>query len=85
MTHSLVDSLDTLWIMGLKTEFEEGRDWVRDNLSHTLVGEVSTFETTTRILGGLISAYDLSDDTIFLKKVREYFHSDNFSAFFNVN
>lgn len=65
---SLVDALDTLWIMGLKDEFNEGRDWVKNHLSHTLVGEVSTFETAIRSLGGLLSAYDLSDDTVFLKQ-----------------
>ena len=30
MGTTLVDSLDTLWLMGLKDEFYEGRDWVRD-------------------------------------------------------
>lgn len=25
---SIVDSLDTLYIMGMKKEFEEGRDWI---------------------------------------------------------
>ncbi|KAL7522486.1 hypothetical protein ACHAWX_007192 [Stephanocyclus meneghinianus] len=68
MGTTLVDALDTLWIMGLKDEFNEGRDWVKNHLSHTLVGEVSTFETTIRSLGGLLSAYDLSDDTVFLKQ-----------------
>lgn len=31
---TLIDSLDTLWIMGMKDEFYRGRDWVRDNLSY---------------------------------------------------
>lgn len=30
MGTTLVDSLDTLWLMGLRNEFYEGRDWVRD-------------------------------------------------------
>ena len=30
MAVTLVDSLDTLWLMGLTGEFYEGRDWVRD-------------------------------------------------------
>ena len=30
MGTTLVDSLDTLWMMGLSKEFYEGRDWVRD-------------------------------------------------------
>lgn len=29
------------------------------------------FETTIRVLGGLLSAYDLSRDAIFLEKARE--------------
>jgi mannosyl-oligosaccharide alpha-1,2-mannosidase len=71
---SLVDSLDTLWLMGLKDEFWDARDWVRDHLSFDHVaGEdrvqgVSFFETTIRSLGGLLAAYDLSKDETFLKK-----------------
>jgi len=68
---TLVDSLDTLWLMGMKDEFYEARDWVRDNLSHDHVGSVSGFETTIRSLGGLIAAYDLSKDEVFLKKADE--------------
>ncbi|KAL7553843.1 hypothetical protein ACHAWF_017442 [Thalassiosira exigua] len=68
MGTSLVDSLDTLWVMGLKEEFWEARDWVRDYLSNDGVGSVSGFETTIRSLGGLLSAYDLSGDEVFLKK-----------------
>ena len=29
---TLVDSLDTLWIMGMKDEFNEARDWVAKSL-----------------------------------------------------
>lgn len=65
---SLVDSLDTLWLMGLKEEFYEGRDWVRDHLEHGHVGRVSGFETTIRSLGGLLAAHDCSKDPVFLQK-----------------
>jgi len=54
--------------MGMKTEFYEARDWVRDHLSHDKYSFVSTFETTIRSLGGLLSAYDWSGDTVFLEK-----------------
>lgn len=67
-TYSLVDSLDTLWLMGLKGEFWEGRNYVRDRLHFDNVGYVSFFETTIRNLGGLLSAYELSRDDAFLKK-----------------
>ena len=68
MGTTLVDSLDTLWLMGLKDEFWKGRDWVRAKLGHNHVGMVSVFETTIRSLGGLLAAYDWSGDKAFLDK-----------------
>lgn len=68
---TLVDSLDTLWLMGLKTEFNEARDWVARSLTFSRAGTVSTFETTIRELGGLLAAYDLSGERVFLDKARE--------------
>jgi len=68
---TLVDSLDTLWLMDMKDEFWKARDWVRDHLQHDQAGLVSTFETTIRSLGGLLSAYDWSGDTAFLEKAKE--------------
>lgn len=65
---TMIDALSTLWIMGMQDEFYEGRDYVRDNLTYDTVGEVSVFETTIRNLGGLLSAYDLSNDPVFLEK-----------------
>lgn len=58
---TLVDSLDTLWIMGLHEEFEEAARAV-DLLDFTTSprGDIPVFETTIRYLGGLISAYDVS-------------------------
>ena len=51
----------------MKEEFWEARDWIRDNLDFGQVkGGVSVFETTIRNLGGLLSAYDLSGDKVFL-------------------
>lgn len=51
----------------MKDEFRDARDWIRDNLDFSQVkGSVSVFETTIRNLAGLLSAYDLSGDKIFL-------------------
>ena len=30
---TLVDTLDTLWLMGLKEEFQKARDWIVDELN----------------------------------------------------
>ena len=66
---TLVDALDTLWLMNLKDEFAQARNWVRDHLDHSRAsGSVSVFETTIRDLGGLLSAYDWSKDQVFLDK-----------------
>ena len=67
---TLVDALDTLWIMGLKDEFEKAKDWVARHLTFRNAGTVSVFETTIRELGGLLSAYDFSKDPVFLDKAK---------------
>lgn len=67
---TMVDCLDNLWIMGMKKEFAEARDWVASNLHFNARG-VSMFETVIRIMGGLLSAFELSRDAIFLEKARE--------------
>lgn len=68
---TLVDSLDTLWVMGMMDEFEEAKEWVKSGLTFTHADTVSVFETTIRELGGLLSAYDLSGDKVFLNKAIE--------------
>jgi hypothetical protein len=68
---TIVDSLDTLWIMGLKDEFQKARDWVANELSFEKNRDVSTFETSIRVFGGLLSAYDLSRDKMFLQKAKD--------------
>ena len=58
---TLVDSLDSLWILGMKDEFEEAANAVKQiDFTTTLRNDIPLFETTIRYLGGLIAAYDLS-------------------------
>jgi mannosyl-oligosaccharide alpha-1,2-mannosidase len=59
---TLVDSLDTLWIMGLKEEFAEAAKAV-DKIDFTTTKrfDIPLFETTIRYLGGFLAAYDLSE------------------------
>ncbi|KAI1311608.1 mannosyl-oligosaccharide alpha-1,2-mannosidase [Mortierella claussenii] len=66
---TIVDSLDTILLMGLEAEFQEAKDWVRDELDFDQDGEVNLFETTIRVLGGLLSAYHQSNhEPVFLDK-----------------
>lgn len=70
--HSLVDSLDTLWIMGMQAEFAEAVDSVvQIDFSATSQESINVFETTIRYLGGFLSAYDLSGDRRLLDKSLE--------------
>lgn len=71
MGMTLLDSLDTLYLMGMREEFEEAREWVERSLTFSRAGSVSVFETTIRALGGLLAAFDLSKDKVFLTKARE--------------
>lgn len=69
---TLVDSLDTLWIMGLKDEFQEAAKYaVAIDFADTTDKAVNLFETTIRHLGGLLSAYDLSGEKALLQKAIE--------------
>uniref|UniRef100_A0A8C9F235 alpha-1,2-Mannosidase n=1 Tax=Pavo cristatus TaxID=9049 RepID=A0A8C9F235_PAVCR len=65
---TLIDALDTMWILGLKEEFEEARKWVANDLAFDKNVDVNLFESTIRILGGLLSTYHLSGDSLFLEK-----------------
>ncbi|XXH03411.1 hypothetical protein Hte_009813 [Hypoxylon texense] len=72
---TLVDTLDTLWIMGLKAEFSEAVaavatiDWAKTDQT-----ACNFFETTIRHLGGLLSAYDISGEPVLLRKAIELGH-----------
>lgn len=65
---TIVDALDTLWIMDMLDEFKEARDWVESSLSFQTEKHVSFFETTIRELGGLLAAFEMSGDQMFLHK-----------------
>ncbi|KAM7093670.1 endoplasmic reticulum mannosyl-oligosaccharide 1,2-alpha-mannosidase [Molossus nigricans] len=69
---TLIDSLDTMWILGLKKEFGEARRWVSEKLQFQKDVDVNLFESTIRILGGLLSAYHLSGDALFLQKAEDF-------------
>ncbi|KAK5584295.1 hypothetical protein RB653_005903 [Dictyostelium firmibasis] len=70
---SIVDSLDTLKIMGLEKEYKEGRDWVEFELkqSKNTGMSVSVFETIIRVLGSHVTMYGLTKDKMYLDKAKE--------------
>lgn len=58
----IVDALDTMMLMNLTTELAHARQWVHSNLTYDQDHDVNTFETTIRMLGGLLSAHYLSTE-----------------------
>jgi len=68
---SLIEALDTLWVMGLDSRFRDGVDWVKANASFDVDGEVSVFETSIRLVGGLLSAHHACGDPMLLAKARD--------------
>ena len=58
---TLVDALDTLWIMGMEEEFQQAALAVGEiDFTTSIRSDIPLFETTIRYLGGLIAAHDLS-------------------------
>ncbi|BAO40533.1 endoplasmic reticulum mannosyl-oligosaccharide 1 [Kluyveromyces marxianus] len=81
----IVDSIDTMMIMYNKSSDEDHRkqfaaeiqlaeEWVDNTLNYDIDSEVNVFETTIRMLGGLLSAYHCSEtykvgnSTVYLNK-----------------
>ncbi|KAJ4356493.1 mannosyl-oligosaccharide alpha-1,2-mannosidase [Didymosphaeria variabile] len=56
----IVDSLDTMMIMNLTSQLSDARIWLQRKLDYEQDQDVNTFETTIRMLGGLLSAHYLS-------------------------
>ncbi|WVO17718.1 hypothetical protein L204_105416 [Cryptococcus depauperatus] len=58
--YTIIDSLDSLLIMDLIPEYERARNWISDNLDFNKDAIFNTFETTIRLMGGLLSAHYLT-------------------------
>ncbi len=68
---TILDSLDTLYLMGLEKEFELALIFVQQNLTFRRPIEVDLLQMTTHCLGGLISAYELTNEDVFKQRARE--------------
>ncbi|KAJ3410692.1 ER degradation-enhancing alpha-mannosidase-like protein 1 [Chytridiales sp. JEL 0842] len=61
---TLVDNLDTLALLGNRTEFERAVKLVIDHVSFNVDSRVQVFEVTIRAMGGLLAAHMLATDKI---------------------
>ncbi|OVA13843.1 Glycoside hydrolase [Macleaya cordata] len=69
---TLIDSLDTLALLGDRERFASSVEWISKNLRFDINKTVSVFETTIRILGGLLSAHLIASDYATGMKVPSY-------------
>lgn len=69
---TILDGLDTLYIMGMQEEFKKGREWIANELNiDTLSSDVSVFEVNIRFVGGLLACYSLTGDVVFRDRAQE--------------
>ncbi|HET7745743.1 MAG TPA: glycoside hydrolase family 47 protein, partial [Vicinamibacteria bacterium] len=57
-----VDALDSLYLLGFKEEADRTREYVATRLSFDRDVKVKNFEITIRLLGGLLSAHQMTGD-----------------------
>ncbi|XP_072021907.1 mannosyl-oligosaccharide 1,2-alpha-mannosidase IA-like [Amphiura filiformis] len=69
---TIVDGIDTLFIMGLQDQYHKARDWIAHDFKFTAASsDVSVFEINIRFIGGMLSMFALTGDEIFKTKAVE--------------
>lgn len=69
---SPIDAYSTLYLMGLTDETNEIEKYVADSLHFDLDIDAKIFEVNIRILGGLLSMYELSRNPGILAKAKDF-------------
>ncbi|XP_067639758.1 mannosyl-oligosaccharide alpha-1,2-mannosidase IA [Eurosta solidaginis] len=68
---TIVDGLDTLYLMGLNKEYQEGRDWIERKFSlDNISADLSVFETNIRFVGGMLTLYAFTGDPLYKEKAQ---------------
>ncbi len=66
-----VDALDTMILMGMRDEANTTREYIATHLSFDKDISVQNFEITIRLLGGLLSSYELTGDQRLLNLAKD--------------
>ncbi|KAK0607560.1 hypothetical protein LWI29_016744 [Acer saccharum] len=69
---TLIDSLDTLALLGDRERFASSVEWIGKNIQFDINKTVSVFETSIRVLGGLLSAHLIASDYATGMKIPSY-------------
>lgn len=68
---TIVESLDTLYVMGLDDELDTGARWVETHLELDIDAPFQVFETVIRMLGGLLAGHLATGSARLLAKAHE--------------
>jgi Glycosyl hydrolase family 47 len=68
---SIIEALDSLYVMELDSDFEACVSWLRSHLDFDVDGEVQMFEAVIRMVAGLLSGYYASGERFLLDGARD--------------
>ncbi|WP_405014308.1 glycoside hydrolase family 47 protein [Kitasatospora sp. NBC_01539] len=68
---SIVEALDTLWLMELDDEVALSADWIEEHLDPAQDADVQVFEAVIRLVGGLLAGHLCTGRTVLLDRCRE--------------
>ena len=68
MSHKQTVNIGLLLLLFDITEYDQGREFIENDLTFDKSTDVNLFEITIRVLGGLLSAYALTGDTLYKHK-----------------
>lgn len=54
---SIIEALDTLYVMGLDSDLADGVAWIKQNANFDIDGDFHVFEAIIRVVGGLLAGY----------------------------
>ena len=68
---TIIEALDTLYLMELDDELAAGIDWISGSLNFDRNASVHVFESIIRLVGGLLSGYHATGAPVLLDKARD--------------
>ncbi len=68
---SIIEALDTLYVMHLDDQLHDGVDWIRHNLDFDIDGDFHVFEAIIRVVGGLEAGYLATGDPMLLAQCKD--------------
>ena len=69
---TLISTMSTLWVMGMKDEFNVARNWIQEKFNISQIDHsMNVGDLVTNYIGGLLSCYALTKDQLFLDKALE--------------